>query len=261
VLRAGVAVVRGAGYGVPSDNVGPDGLPLLHHALRHDQRELPPVELHWRIHWYERRFAADMLARSAEDSRGIRRPMAPDELASLLLFYARDGFLDLRLATDIGAWWDAHGSRMTGPALAEILGRYPELDGALRASAVVAERIVGLPGTRLLGARPRLGRRARLAVAMADPNPSASPEQLGADASLVDWLLSPHGQGRAFAQRHLLVTRRAEGEHRPGPRQVLSPGHVGRVLGRFALRIGRLLADSSAGRAAYAPSTSPRSSS
>ena len=56
-LSAAVKVVRGLGYNAPTDPVDSDGLPLLHFALTHERGELPPVELHWRVHWYERSFA------------------------------------------------------------------------------------------------------------------------------------------------------------------------------------------------------------
>ena len=56
-----VAVVRRLGYAPPRDRVGGDGLPLLHFGLVHERGELPPVELHWRVHWYESRFAHERL--------------------------------------------------------------------------------------------------------------------------------------------------------------------------------------------------------
>ncbi len=111
-LQAAVEVVRGLGYGAPTDYVLEDGLPLLHFVLVHERGELPPVELHWRIHWYERSFARERLLPAAVDPRGEWRPAPADELAALLLFYARDGFIDLRLASDLGAWWDVHGAEL-----------------------------------------------------------------------------------------------------------------------------------------------------
>jgi hypothetical protein len=89
------------------------GLPLLHFVLVHERGELPPVELHWRVHWYERSFARERLLPPAVDPPGDWRPAPADELAALLLFYARDGFIDLRLASDLGAWWDVHGAELS----------------------------------------------------------------------------------------------------------------------------------------------------
>ena len=45
-----VEVVRTLGYAVPTDHVEQGGLPLLHFVLAHERGELPPVELHWRVH-------------------------------------------------------------------------------------------------------------------------------------------------------------------------------------------------------------------
>ena len=36
-LQAAVEVVRGLGYGAPTDHVGADGLPLLHFVLVHER--------------------------------------------------------------------------------------------------------------------------------------------------------------------------------------------------------------------------------
>ena len=60
-LRSAVEVVRRLGYAAPTDYVQDSGLPLLHFGLVHERRELPPVELHWRVHWYERDFARERL--------------------------------------------------------------------------------------------------------------------------------------------------------------------------------------------------------
>src|SRR5205814_8803590 len=95
-LKRAVEVVRELGYARPTDYVDSSGLPLLHFALVHERDELPPVELHWRIHWYETRFARERLL--APDGAPDWRPAPVDELAALLLFYARDGFTGLRQA-------------------------------------------------------------------------------------------------------------------------------------------------------------------
>ncbi len=80
-LRAAVEVVRGLGYGAPTDHVYDRGLPLLHFVLVHERGELPPVELHWRMHWYERSFARERLLPPAVASMGDWRPAPADELA------------------------------------------------------------------------------------------------------------------------------------------------------------------------------------
>src|ERR1700733_8281651 len=105
-LQTAIEVARGLGYGAPTDHVYGRGLPLLHFTLVHEQGQLPPLELHWRIHWYEEDFARERLLTPVVDPSGGWRPARADELAALLLFYARDGFAGLRLACDAGAWWD-----------------------------------------------------------------------------------------------------------------------------------------------------------
>ncbi len=132
-------MVRGLGYGAPTDHIQECGLPLLHFVLTHERGELPPVELHWRVHWYERAFARERpLPPSAV--AGDWRPAPADELAALLLFYASDGFVGLRLASDLGAWWDAYGAELRADGLEELLRSYPALAPVLPTAARAAER-------------------------------------------------------------------------------------------------------------------------
>jgi Uncharacterised nucleotidyltransferase len=69
-LHTAVEVVRGLGYAAPTDYVQDCGLPLLHFALFHERGELPPVELHWRVHWYERSFARERHAAATYPGSG-----------------------------------------------------------------------------------------------------------------------------------------------------------------------------------------------
>lgn len=244
-LNAAVEVVRELGYGPPLDPVEDDGLPLLHFALIHDREELPPVELHWRVHWHERRFARERLLAPEPDRDGRWRPAPVDELVELLLFYVRDGFIDLRAATDLGAWWDTFGEQVAPEAISELLGVYPEFARLLPATLAVSERIVGLPAARrMLSDGPSLGPRARMAVLLANPNPRGGQAQLYAEKGFVDGLLTPLGELGAFVRRELLP-----------PREVrdLQARHAGRewtrsrlarcvgVLGRYGLTMTRLL--------------------
>src|ERR1700733_6945692 len=185
-IHVAVEVLRRLGYDQPADQVGDDGLPLLHFALAHRNDELPPVELHWRIHWYEERFAYERLLPPEGTAVSDWRPAPADELASLLLFYARDGFVDLRLATDLSAWWDLFGPDMSSERLDGLLDRYPRLAPAIPVSIKVAEKVVGLPSKEILRDMPGMGLRARLAVRMADPNPNTSSAQLYADMGFID---------------------------------------------------------------------------
>ena len=69
---------------------------------------LPRVELHWRVHWYERQLRRRRpragRVKPAAASRSQMQPL--DGLVALMLFYARDGFAGLRYPADAAAWWD-----------------------------------------------------------------------------------------------------------------------------------------------------------
>lgn len=243
-MQAAVGVVRGLGYGAPADYVQESGLPLLHFVLVHERGELPPVELHWRVHWYEGRFAYERLLPPAADPLGNWRPAPADDLVSLLLFYARDGFIDLRLATDLGAWWDVYGAEVPPGALDELLSVYPALARVVPAAVAVAEKVVGLPAAHLIGDTHRLGVRERVAVRLANPNPQSSQSQLYADMGLIDGLLAPPRGFRAFVRRQLLppsevLDQNARHGARSRPRSSLSRGAG--VVGRYGLRMTHLL--------------------
>lgn len=243
-LHQAVDVVRGLGYAAPTDHVEARGLPLLHFALIHERGELPPVELHWRIHWYERSFARERLLAPAGDHTGAWRPAPLDELTALLLFYARDGFVGLRLAADLGAYWDIFGAMLEPAALDASIDEYPALEHALLAAASAAERTVGLPIGRLTERVAKLGRRGRIAVHLANPNPYASESQLYAEMSLVDGLLAPPGGFGAFVRRQVAPPREVIREHMgktPGARVHSRLGHSLRILGRYVLAMTRLL--------------------
>jgi hypothetical protein len=243
-LQGAVEVIRGLGYAAPADYVDDRGLPLLHFVLAHERGELPPVELHWRVHWYESSFAHERLLPPAVDSRGEWRPAPADELAALLLFYARDGFIDLRLAGDLSAWWDRYGAELAPGALAEPAAAYPALARVIAAAAKAAERIVGLPAERLLGDMPGPGLRERMAVRMANPNPRSSSSQLYADMGLVDGLLAPRGGFGAFVRRQLLPPPEVldqQARHGARRRARSSPVRGAGVLARYGLRTARLV--------------------
>lgn len=243
-LQAAVEVVRGLGYEAPVDQVDSSGLPLLHFVLVHGRGELPPVELHWRVHWYERSFAYERLLPATADPPVDWRPAPADELAAMLLFYARDGFVGLRLATDLGAWWDVYGTDLPSGALTELLSAYPALSRAIQTAAVAAERTVGLPAAQIIGAMPRLGPRGRMAVRLTNPNPRSSRSQIYADIGLIDGLLTPPGGFGAFLRRNVLLSpevleQQARHAARQRARSPLGRG-VG-VLGRYGLTMTRLL--------------------
>ena len=242
-MHAAVGVVRGLGYEAPRDHVGADALPLLHFAMAHERGALPTVELHWRIHWYEHDFAHERLLAPAAAPCDWR-PSPADELAALLLYYARDGFLDLRLAADIGAWWDTCGGELEEDALRACVARYPALAGPLTTAAVVAEQIVGVPLSVHLTWAGAAGARGRLAARLADPHPRCGRAQLHAQMGLIDALLMPRREGRAFLARQVMPPREvlAELDRRAPKRRQRTrlPRAIG-VLGRYTLALSRLL--------------------
>jgi Uncharacterised nucleotidyltransferase len=243
-LQAAVEVVQRLGYAPPDDHVYGDGLPLLHFVLVHERGELPPVELHWRVHWYERRFARERLLPSNPDPTGGWRPPPHDELASLLLFYARDGFVDLRLASDLSAWWDARGAELEQDALNGVIASYPELERAVSTAVRVADRIVGLPKDRLLTQLPKPGMRERAAIRLANPHPRSSQSQLYADIGLIDGLLAPRGSFGAFLQRNVLPpseVRDQQARHGARDRARSSLGRSIGVIARYGMTATRLL--------------------
>lgn len=243
-LHAAVEVARGLGYEAPTDYVEHRGMPLLHFALLHERGELPPLELHWRIHWYERGFARERLLPRVADPTSSWRPAPADELASLLLFYARDGFVDLRLAADVGAWWDVFGTALAPDAFAELLTDYPALGHVLPVAVKVAEKVVGISATHILPEMPWLGLRDRVAMRLANPNPRSSQPQLHADTGVVDALLMPRGHFFSFVRRQVLPPGEVldERARRAPDRRASTPlGHGVRVLGRYGLTITRLV--------------------
>jgi len=239
-LREAVAVAAGLGYEQPTDPVAANGLPLLHFAMPHG--ELPAVELHWRIHWYETRFAAERLLPSAAAAGGWR-PEPVDRLVALLLYYARDGFTGMRQATDLAAWWDRFGDGLGDGELEARLAAYPQLRPAVSAAARVADRVVGLPSARLLGGA-NLSGRGRVAVALADPRPYATMQQLYAEIALIDGLLAPRGGFGAYLGRQIAPSTEVIQDHTDkalSAHMTSRAGYALRILGRCALALGRLL--------------------
>jgi hypothetical protein len=195
------------------------GVPLLHHTLVHE--ELPLLEIHHRIHWYESTFSAAMVARSTETGDGVRRATAADEIAALLLFCARDGFAGLRLAADVAAAWDAHADKLAADAIGAIARDHPALARSLHTAAEAAARLVGLPGERLVDPASV----SRRALRLADWTYGEDIKQTVANTHFVDLLLTPRPGLRAAMRRTLLPTR---------PRGNRA-AHAARQVRRFAL--------------------------
>ncbi len=243
-LEEAVEVVRRLGYGTPADHVYEYGLPLLHYVLLHERGELPSVELHWRVHWYERSFAPERLLAPSVDSTEAWQPARVDELAALLLFYARDGFVDLRLASDLSAWWDVYGTEVRPEKMDELLHAYPKLGRAIHTAVEVAEKTVGLPAGKIISDRHRLGLRGRIAARLANPNPDSSPAQIYADMGLIDGLLAPRGGFGGFVRRQVLPPSEVLDQHARYSERSRQRSMLGRgagVLARYGLTMTRLL--------------------
>jgi len=215
------------------------GLPRLHRELFHES--LPPVELHWRIHWYEESFAPAALDRARPTADGLLRLEPADELVSLLLFLARDGFAGLRQTVDVAAWWAALGGEGTADGVRAIAAAHPELERALVAAARHVADVAALPHGALGGGKA-LSRRQRTALRLANPWLAGAREQIAADVSLVDGLLAPQDGTRAYVGRQLfpsraILVRRRPGLHEASPVRLGAArlGHATRVLGRYVL--------------------------
>jgi hypothetical protein len=217
------------GFSPPTDLLRSDGLPDLHLVLQHP--ELPPVELHWRVHWYERAFSRDLLARAEPGPDGLLRPAPDDQAASLLLFYSRDGFHGVRQAADVAAWWDRRAGELSGAFLEGHTRRYPELVPALTAAARVVEEVTGTPATEWLGSGAGSGRRVDLATRLADWTQQGDREQLRANISLVRGLLGPPRSAPALVRRELW-------SFGAGPFQ--RAAHAAKTSARYALALWRV---------------------
>jgi Uncharacterised nucleotidyltransferase len=238
-LDDAVRVVRALGYGQPADRVDGRGLPRLHFTLTHQHDALPPLELHWRIHWYEQRFAEERLLAPA-GAPADWRPEAVDELAALLLFYARDGFLALRYACDLGAWWDIRGEQVAGGQMEQLIDTYPALAGVLRAALAVAESNVGLPTEKLGGQRLQPRARERLSRRIACAENRGGAAQRYAEMGLIDGLLTPRRGLREYLSRQLRAPQPAAGGTRLA-RLCADVAHSARVLTRYGLTVLGLL--------------------
>jgi hypothetical protein len=202
-LDEAVETIRALGYELRDDDIWADGLPHYHYGLVPADPAMPKIELHWRVHWYETRFAPDMIERSELDSDGVRIASPSDELASLLLIYARDGFLGLRFATDIAAWWDACSAE--GPIALEGFGdAYPELRRAVASGAAVADLVVGLPSNALGLTADAARMRPRIAARMLNWRVMGTERQVARDITLIDLLLTPAGAYRVFWRHYYL---------------------------------------------------------
>ena len=197
-LRRAVEVLTAAGFGTPPDRLDSAGLPDLHLTLTHPEPWGPPLELHWRVHWADTGHAETLLR--MDSAGGPERDAG--QLVSLLLCYARDGFVGVRLASDIAGWWEGHGAALDHVAIEPFARSHPSLLPVLATATAVAELVCGVPAHRLLGDAARAEARGR-AVRMADPVADRGSGQLRAQQVAIDLLLTPPGGRTAFVRRQV----------------------------------------------------------
>ena len=201
-LVAAIEVLSTLGYERPPRALPPHlSRPDLHECLR-SKAGLPEVELHWRVHHYEQRFSAAMLARADPGPDGCLRPAAPDELIALLLFYVRDGMAGLRLLADLTCWWDRFGETLIPGEVDEPAREHPAIVSALTTAALTAQRLGGLPAEHFFDPET-LSRASHLAMRLSNWPMRGRKSQIAANVALIDCLLSPRDQRRALVTRHL----------------------------------------------------------
>jgi hypothetical protein len=209
-LDDAVGVLQTLGY----DSGPPAGSPWLtelHRRLTHRLAVMPMVEIHWRTECYSSEASTGGLARAALEravpdvrGRGLQFRLA-DELALLLLVYARDGMPGLRLPVDIAAWWDRYGSQLPTLPLQEIIDADPRLAVPLATAAALCERLVGIPAASLLEISPARSCRGQLAARLSSAFLDEPPKHSA--ATLVDGLLGGRATVLSFARRRLLLRR------------------------------------------------------
>jgi hypothetical protein len=199
---ASVRMLEESGYRLVDDTEWVGSLPHYHAPFVHAGGLLPAIELHWRVHWYERDYADEVLRRALPDDSYVLRPAAVDDLAQLLLIYARDAFLGLRFAADIAAWWDRYGEDLPEACLDGIAERHPALRRALVAAAGVCDELIGIPRERLVS-QPATGV-VGTATRLANWPLGGDGESAQYAITLTDLLLTPRGARRGFVRHYML---------------------------------------------------------
>ncbi len=235
-LGDAVAVVAQLGWRLEQDVRRVGGLPALHETLVHPT--LPRVELHWRVHWYDRCFAADALERAqASGSAEPMRLQPLDGLMALMLFYARDGFSGLRYPADAAAWWDLRCADAGDPSPAQFAAeRYPALAAPVSVASSLLAQLVGLP----TGPTRTLPFRWRVAESLASPFLDGGRQQAESNAGLTDLLLAPPSAA-GDAMRRVLHNAPAGDSSRSTSTTAggwrVSAGHLLRVARRWVLAL------------------------
>jgi hypothetical protein len=207
-LHPAVSALVAQGYAVRSDPERPDGLPELHYRLDHPEPWGPRIELHWRVHWADERHGEAIVSRAAPaGAGGSLTPAASDDLAMLLLCYARDGFVGVRLAADIAGLWDRLGADLGPNALEPFAVAHPDLVPALASAALVAQTTAAVPAG-VLFSESTLRCAPKRALRLADPLALSDPQQLRAQTVLIEQATIPRTERPGFRRR--LRARAAE---------------------------------------------------
>ncbi len=201
------------------------GTPLLHHIFIHDSGV--PVELHWRIGWYEARYAETMLVHARRQG-GVLVPCPADELLSLLVFFARDGFQGLRFALDIAACHRRYAAGLND--FAARLSDHPELVPAAAAGAMVVEDLLDVPLRRLIPGHAFAIARTRLAASLADWAGEGAAGSVDVAKCAVDGLLCPPSGWPAFARRALFPKLPGDGIRRLRDQALFATARLYRLL-------------------------------
>lgn len=226
-------VLVGLGWDPPDDVVDSSGLPPHHFRLY--SAKAPTVELHWRMHWYERDFCAAALDRAVPAS-GSLRLQREDHLALLLIGYARDGFRGLRVPADIAAL-SARGGPLDP-------GRVPDaLQGSLVAAGLAVRELLGVCPVDPVDPRVARRRRLRAALALWDPLLRLEGTNSWADVALTDLLLAPPAAlGAAFHRRLWPPLATIPEREDPGAVRARVPHleHLVRTVRGFAIALPRV---------------------
>lgn len=211
-LPRAVSALAQEGWHSPTDPTDRAGLPRLHFEMRHADG-LPAVEIHWRLHYYERTWAQAMLERATGRPADLR-PTPADTLAALVILYARDGFSNLRLAADIAAWWDRFGDAPM-PEADRTLAAAPALRRAWITGLVAAELAVGLPSGRVLGVTHADRGCSRTGSRFAVLPLATTNAQRHAERRMADPLLAPVQQVLPSIRRQFVPSARFAKHQRP----------------------------------------------
>jgi hypothetical protein len=222
--------------------------PDLHACLRSTQADLPEVELHWRVHGYEERFSAEMLQHATSGRDGCLFPTVSDELIALLLFYARDGMVGLRLLADLTGWWDSFGSVLSAGEVDELVREYPPIIPGVATAALTAKHLGGLPAEDLFEA-DILSRASHSAIRLSNWCVRGRRSEIAANLFMIDCLICPPDQWRELVRRHLWRDDAALGDEWSDSglsRSALMRArilHLTRVSGRCLIALWRLRHD------------------